>query len=99
MINRELELTFAAAIKEAKIRHHEFFTLEHILYAMLHDATGRRVLYHCGANLEELKERIERFFSEQVEKLPEGVEQDPIQTIGVQRVLCLLYTSPSPRDS
>ncbi|MCU0571664.1 MAG: ATP-dependent Clp protease ATP-binding subunit ClpA [Syntrophobacteraceae bacterium] len=87
MINRELELTFAAAIKEAKIRHHEFFTLEHILYAMLHDVTGRRVLYHCGANLEELKERIEKFFGEQVEKLPEGVEQDPIQTIGVQRVL------------
>ena len=80
-------MTFAAAIKEAKIRHHEFFTLEHILYAMLHDVTGRRVLYHCGANLEELKERIEKFFGEQVEKLPEGVEQDPIQTIGVQRVL------------
>jgi ATP-dependent Clp protease ATP-binding subunit ClpA len=87
MINRELELTFAAAIKEAKSRHHEFFTLEHILFAMLHDVTGRRVLFHCGADLEDLKARIERFFGEQVEKLPEGIEQDPIQTIGVQRVL------------
>ncbi len=87
MINRELELTFAAAIKEAKVRHHEFFTLEHILYAMLHDVTGRRVLYHCGADLEDLKERIEKFFGEQVEKLPDGADQDPIQTIGVQRVL------------
>ena len=45
MINRELEITFAAAIKEAKQRRHEFFTLEHILYAMLHDITGRRILY------------------------------------------------------
>jgi ATP-dependent Clp protease ATP-binding subunit ClpA len=87
MINRELELTFAAAIKEAKARHHEFFTLEHILFAMLHDVTGRRVLYHCGADLEDLKSRIEKFFGEQVEKIPEGMEQDPIQTIGVQRVL------------
>jgi ATP-dependent Clp protease ATP-binding subunit ClpA len=87
MINRELELTFAAAIKEAKVRHHEFFTLEHILYAMLHDVTGRRVLYHCGADLDDLKERIEKFFGEQVEKLPDGADQDPIQTIGVQRVL------------
>ena len=51
MINRELELTFAAAIKEAKQRRHEFFTLEHILYAILHDVTGRRILYHCGADL------------------------------------------------
>jgi ATP-dependent Clp protease ATP-binding subunit ClpA len=87
MINRELELTFAAAIKEAKHRRHEFFTLEHILYAILHDATGRRILYHCGADLDNLKERLEKFFEERSEKLPEGVEQDPIQTLAVQRVL------------
>jgi ATP-dependent Clp protease ATP-binding subunit ClpA len=87
MINRELELTFAAAIKEAKQRRHEFFTLEHILYAILHDVTGRRILYQCGADLDKLKERLEKYFDERSEKLPEGVEQDPIQTLAVQRVL------------
>jgi ATP-dependent Clp protease ATP-binding subunit ClpA len=87
MINRELELTFAAAIKEAKQRRHEFFSLEHILYAILHDVTGRRILYHCGAELDKLKERLEKYFDERSEKLPEGVEQDPIQTLAVQRVL------------
>ncbi|MGC9197057.1 MAG: AAA family ATPase, partial [Syntrophobacteraceae bacterium] len=87
MINKELELTFAAAIKEAKQRRHEFFTLEHILYAILHDETGRRILYQCGADIEKLKERLEKYFEERSEKLPEGVEQDPIQTLGVQRVL------------
>jgi ATP-dependent Clp protease ATP-binding subunit ClpA len=87
MINKELELTFAAAIKEAKQRRHEFFTLEHILYAILHDETGRRILYQCGADIEKLKDRLEKYFEERSEKLPEGVEQDPIQTLGVQRVL------------
>ncbi|MGC8490267.1 MAG: ATP-dependent Clp protease ATP-binding subunit ClpA [Syntrophobacteraceae bacterium] len=87
MINKELELTFAAAIKEAKQRRHEFFTLEHILYAILHDVTGRRILYQCGADVEKLKERLEKYFEERSEKLPEGVEQDPIQTLAVQRVL------------
>lgn len=87
MINRELELTFAAAIKEAKHRRHEFFTLEHILYAILHDVTGRRILYHCGAELDKLKIRLEKHFDERSERLPEGVEQDPIQTLAVQRVL------------
>lgn len=87
MINRELELTFAAAIKEAKSRRHEFFTLEHILYAMLHDVAGRRILYHCGADLDELKARLDTFLTEKVEKLPEGVDQDPIQTMSVQRAL------------
>ncbi len=87
MINKELELTFAAAIKEAKVRRHEFFTLEHILYAVLHDVTGRRILFQCGADLDKLKERLEKYFDERSEKLPEGVEQDPIQTLSVQRVL------------
>jgi ATP-dependent Clp protease ATP-binding subunit ClpA len=87
MINRELELTLAGAIKEAKVRRHEFFTLEHILYAILHDVTGRRILYHCGADLEKLKARLEIYLSERMEKLPEGVEQDPIQTMAVQRAI------------
>ncbi|MGO9017710.1 MAG: ATP-dependent Clp protease ATP-binding subunit ClpA [Syntrophobacteraceae bacterium] len=87
MINRELELTFAAAIKEAKQRRHEFFTLEHILYAILHDVTGRRILYQCGADMDKLKERLEKYFDDRLEKLPDGAEQDPIQTLAVQRVL------------
>ena len=80
-------MTFAAAIKEAKQRRHEFFALEHILYAILHDVTGRRILFHCGADLEKLEARLEKYFDERSEKLPEGVEQDPIQTMAVQRVL------------
>ena len=87
MINRELELTFAAAIKEAKSRRHEFFTLEHILYAMLHDIVGRRILYHCGADLEDLRTRLEKYFDERLEVVPEGTDQEPIQTMAVQRVL------------
>lgn len=87
MINRELEITLSAAIKEAKTRRHEFFTLEHVLFAMLHDVTGRRVLFHCGADLEMLKGKLLKFFEERAEKLPEGIDQDPIQTLSVQRVL------------
>lgn len=80
-------MTFTAAIKEAKLRRHEFFTLEHILYAIVHDVTGRRILYHCGADLDKLQSRLEKYFEERSEKLPEGVSQDPIQTLSVQRVL------------
>ena len=87
MINRELEMTFAAAIKEAKQRRHEFFTLEHILYAIVHDVTGRRILYHCGADLDDLKVRLEKFLAERIETLPDGTDQDPVQTMSVQRVI------------
>ena len=87
MINRELEITLAGAIKEAKTRRHEYFTLEHILYAILHDVTGRRILYHCGADLEKLKTRLEKYLAERIEQLPEGSDQDPIQTMAVQRAI------------
>lgn len=88
MISRELELTFAAAVKEAKARRHEFFTLEHLLYSLIHDVTGRRILYHCGADLDAMKAQLEKFFDERIEKITgRDDHQDPIQTIGVQRVL------------
>jgi ATP-dependent Clp protease ATP-binding subunit ClpA len=87
MINRELELTLAGAIREAKVRRHEYFTLEHILYAILYDVTGRRILYHCGADLEKLKARLEKYLGARVETLPDGIEQDPIQTLAVQRAM------------
>ncbi len=87
MISRELEMAFAAAIKEARVRRHEFFTLEHILYALLHEPTGRNILFHCGARLDELEERLEQHFKERLERLPEDNDQDPIQTLAVQRVL------------
>ncbi|SMC20063.1 ATP-dependent Clp protease ATP-binding subunit ClpA [Desulfacinum hydrothermale DSM 13146] len=87
MISRELEMAFSAAVREAKARRHEFFTLEHILYALLHDSTGSEILFHCGADIDGLKEQLEEFFDKRLEKLPDDVERDPVQTLAVQRVL------------
>ncbi|MGQ9669880.1 MAG: ATP-dependent Clp protease ATP-binding subunit ClpA [Desulfosoma sp.] len=87
MISRELEMAFSAAVREAKTRRHEFFTLEHILYAIVHDAGGAEILYHCGADLDRLKRQLEEFFEQRLERLPKEVDRDPIQTMAVQRVL------------
>ncbi|MEJ5347841.1 MAG: ATP-dependent Clp protease ATP-binding subunit ClpA [Desulfosoma sp.] len=87
MISRELEMAFSAAVREAKTRRHEFFTLEHILYAILQDSGGAEILYHCGADLDRLKQQLEEFFEHRLERLPQSVERDPIQTLAVQRVL------------
>jgi len=87
MISKELEITFAAAIREAKSRHHEMLTVEHILYALLDDATGSRILRNCGADIGLLKKQLEDFFSRHVHMLPEHDKRELIQTIGVQRLL------------
>lgn len=87
MISKEVEVLIATAIKEARARRHEFFTLEHILYAFLLDPAGRKILYHCGVDLDLLKENLEDFFRRKMEPLPQGVVKEPMQTLSVQRVL------------
>ena len=66
---------------------HEYLTLEHLLLALTKDARTREVLKGCGANVKRLQERLEGFLEETVERLPEGVDAEPQQTIGVERVL------------
>ena len=85
MISKELEMTFAVAVREAKFRRHELLTIEHILYALLHDETGSQILSHCGADIPELKKKLEKFFSEHLEVFPENGSKEIIQTAGFQR--------------
>ncbi len=76
-INRELQITLQAALREAVARRHAFLTVEHLLYALLHDERGADVLRNCGANLAHLKKDLERFFEEALEKEP---GDEPVQT-------------------
>ncbi|MBW1679427.1 MAG: ATP-dependent Clp protease ATP-binding subunit ClpA [Deltaproteobacteria bacterium] len=87
MISKDLELTFAAAVQEAKIRRHGLLTIEHILYALLHDTTGSRILRLCGAKIPDLKKKLEKFFSEHLEILPENSNKEIIKTAAFQRIL------------
>ena len=87
LIAKELQASFRLALAEAKRMHHEYLTLEHLLLALLKDAKTRQVLTACGANLRRLQKRLEEFLEQTVERLPAGVEADPQQTIGVERVL------------
>ena len=87
LIAKELQATFRLATAEAKRMRHEYLTLEHLLLALLRDAKTRAILNSCGANIARLQKRLEQFLEETVEKLPVGVEAEPQQTMGVERVL------------
>ncbi len=39
-ISRELQITLQAAYREALVRRHAYLTVEHLLYALLHDSRG-----------------------------------------------------------
>ena len=87
MISRELEVTLGLALREAMQRQHEYLTLEHVLFALLHDHDVSEVVRHCGGNVENLKQEVEQFLREKLERLPDDQASEPTQTIGFRRVL------------
>ncbi|HXG20228.1 MAG TPA: ATP-dependent Clp protease ATP-binding subunit ClpA [Methylomirabilota bacterium] len=87
-ISRELEVTLTLAVNEARKRRHEFLCLEHVLYALTFDEDVAKIIRNCGGDVKTLQRDLERFFNEQMEALPEGVEEvEPQQTLGFQRAL------------
>lgn len=87
MIRRDLEQAINSAYSDAKRRHHEFFTLEHILFALLHTKQTMEIIGHCGGDVDSLRKDLEAYLENDVEKLPEDVAREPQQTLAIQRVL------------
>jgi ATP-dependent Clp protease ATP-binding subunit ClpA len=87
LIAKELQASFRQALADAKQMRHEYLTLEHLLLALTRETKTQKILIACGANVKRLRQRLEKFLAETVERLPEGVSAEPQQTIGIERVL------------
>ncbi|MDY0162981.1 ATP-dependent Clp protease ATP-binding subunit ClpA [Desulfobotulus sp.] len=87
MISKELSATLGFAVREAKKRRHEYVCVEHVLFAILHDTQGIEILEACGGDVHKLKMRLETFFRERMESLPENTEYVLQQTVGFQRMI------------
>ena len=71
MLTRELEETLSFAVDEAVRHKHEFVTLEHLLFALLEDASAREILFNCGAQIDELARALQEYFDNVLEKVPD----------------------------
>ncbi|MBI4848792.1 MAG: ATP-dependent Clp protease ATP-binding subunit ClpA [Nitrospirae bacterium] len=87
MINKELELSIEATIRDAESRHHEYLTVEHVLFAVLHNDWGIDVITNCGGSVSKLKAMLEDFFNKKVPKLEEKSDAYPEPTIAFRRVI------------
>ncbi|HEV7891504.1 MAG TPA: Clp protease N-terminal domain-containing protein, partial [Pyrinomonadaceae bacterium] len=87
MITKELQDTLNFAAMEAVKRRHEYVTLEHLLYALMHDGTASEVVRHCGGNADALVKELELFFDERMESTPESADALPEYTAAFQRVV------------
>ena len=87
-----------AAQSEAIDRRHEYLCVEHILYALLHNDAGVKVIRSCGGDTNIIKQDLEDFFSQQ-----EEVDENklPRQTRSVQRVLhlAMMHVNSSGKSS
>jgi ATP-dependent Clp protease ATP-binding subunit ClpA len=86
-IGRELHLTLQAAVREAISRRHAYVTVEHLLFALLHDERGLEIIRHAGGDAPALRESLERFFRDDLEKVPGDEPFDARQTLAFHRVL------------
>lgn len=87
MINKELELIIESTIRDAEKKRHEYLTVEHILYAVVHDTIGIEVISACGGNIGRLKSSLEKFFAENIPVLDTQTVVFPRPTLAFQGVL------------
>src|SRR5512142_3271708 len=87
MIGKELQESFEFAVNEAIKRRHEYVTLEHLLFALLHDRDVNSVVRACGGDIDTLKKQLDDFMEKTFEQLPEETVIQPVLTTLLQRVI------------
>ena len=99
-IGRDLQLTLQAAHREAVVRRHAYLTVEHLLYALIHNEDGARILRHSGADLDRLRGELERFFEEDLESVPGDDPVETMQTLAFHRVVqtAIDHTANAEKD-
>ncbi len=88
MLSKDLELTLNYAFREARVKRHEFMTVEHLLLALLDNESAMRVLKACGADVNALRRDLAHFIDETTPLIPMNDQNKETQpTLGFQRVL------------
>jgi ATP-dependent Clp protease ATP-binding subunit ClpA len=87
VISQELEVSLHMAFVEARSARHEFITVEHLLLSLLDNAAAIEVLRACSANMDELRNNLRKFVTDNTPVIPAGAEVDTQPTLGFQRVI------------
>jgi ATP-dependent Clp protease ATP-binding subunit ClpA len=87
MLSKELEISLNQAFKQAREKHHEYMTVEHLLLSLLDNPTAAKVLRACGAQSDRLRLEVAAFIEETTPLISDGDERETQPTLGFQRVL------------
>src|SRR5687767_6248663 len=86
-VSAEVEIACSLALREAQRRRHEIITVEHLLYALLHDEGTTLVLKKSGANTDKLKTALERILDTEFSSVSGSDDVYPAASRGFHRVL------------
>ncbi len=87
MLSKTLEQSLIRAIRKAKSYNHEYVTVEHLLYGLLHDELTECIISECGGSLSTLKKRLQDYFEGELSQQSIARQQEPAQTLAFSRVL------------
>ena len=76
MFSKDLELSISQAYQEARDRRHEYLTVEHMLLALLENASALSILRACGCDVSALENDLRKVLADNVPMLEEE-ERDP----------------------
>ena len=87
MIAPDLEVSLHMAFVESRQKRHEFITVEHLLLAMLDNASAVEVLNACSIEIEELRTELLDHVSRHTPIITGNGEVETQPTLGFQRVI------------
>ena len=91
--SQDLQLVFDKAVKDATKLHHEYVTLEHLLFAMLCDEEFASMLTNFGSDINFIKSNIEHHLKTNCDDIRTDAEKyKPKKTATVERVLNRAFT-------
>ena len=88
-----LQAVFEKAIDTAKKLHHEYLTIEHLLFAMLTEDTFSKTVQGYGADVDSLRKNLTEYLAEKCSEITvQDVVVKPKKTQSVERVLNKAFT-------
>ena len=86
-LSPELEVALSVAATEAGRLRQEYFTVEHMVLAILMADEVDRMCRHLRIKKKALSAQLQAFLENDIEALPVGVDVEPSMSLGLERVI------------
>jgi len=87
MLSTEVEYSINKLFRDARDKHHEFVTVEHLLLSMTNNPSAAKALRACGIDIPILQTALEGYIEDNTPILNEEDQRETQPTLGFQRVI------------